>query len=98
MQQSATQNKHSEQDVLNSSYDETYRTLIFQKFDTPMNVKIQESGVYTYVAFAPVGTAQATAGWKVFRMDETSGLIILYADANGNYDNVATDLTLLSYS
>lgn len=60
--------------------------------------KITESGSYTYVAKAPVGTAQASALWKAYRIDETSGLVILFADGNTNYDNVATDLTALTYS
>jgi len=62
------------------------------------NLKLTESGNYTYVAKAPVGTAQASAAWQAFRIDETSGLVILWADANDNFDNVATDLTVLSYS
>jgi biopolymer transport protein ExbD len=94
----AAQNKYSEQYILNKSYDESYHTLVFQLLSTPMNIKITTSGNYTYVAKAPVGTAQASASWQAFRIDETTGMIILYADANGNYDNVATDLTALSYS
>ena len=64
------------------------------------NIKITESGNYTYIGKAPVGTAQATAGWQAFRIDEnTSGqTLILYADGNANFDNVCTDLTSLSYS
>lgn len=62
------------------------------------NIKITESGDYTYIAKAPVGTAQASAAWQAFRIDESSGLVILYADGDANFDNIATDLTALSYS
>jgi len=65
---------------------------------TAQNVKITESGVYTYIAKAPVGTAQSSAAWQAFRLDETSGMILLYADGNDNFDNVATDLTSLTYA
>jgi len=66
--------------------------------ETNYTTKITESGNYTYVAKAPIGTAQATAGWQAYRIDETSGIIILWADGNDNFDNVVTDLTALSYS
>lgn len=54
------------------------------------------SGGYTYFCFSRPGTALATAGWKIFRLDSNANL--MYADANANYDNVATDPTALSYS
>ena len=61
-------------------------------------IKLTESGNYIYIAYAPPGTAEATAGWKVMRLDVTSGLKITYADGDVDFDNVATDLTSLSYS
>ena len=61
-------------------------------------IKLTESGNYIYIAYAPPGTAEATAGWKVMRLDTTSGLKITYADGDVDFDNVATDLTSLSYS
>ena len=61
-------------------------------------LKLTESGNYTYVAKAPVGTLESAAAWKVFRIDETTGLKITWADGNANYDNVATNLTTLTYS
>jgi hypothetical protein len=62
----------------------------------PNQLKVVESGGYTYVCMATVGTAVASALWRIFRVDSTGNL--LYADGNQNYDNVATDPTLLSYS
>ena len=61
-------------------------------------IKITESGSITYIGYANPGTAQATAAWKVMKMDTTSGLVITWADGNLNFDNVATDLTALTYS
>ena len=61
-------------------------------------IKITEAGSYTYIAYAPPGTAESSAGWKVIRIDESAGMRVTYADGNENFDNVATDLTALSYS
>lgn len=61
-----------------------------------LQVKITEAGGYTYVAKSAIGTAVSSADWKVFRVDSSGNK--LYADGNANYDNVATDLTALTYS
>lgn len=61
-------------------------------------MKMTESGDYTYIAYAPAGTAESAASWQCFRIDEGSGFKITWADSNVNFDNVATDLTALSYS
>lgn len=60
--------------------------------------KIVEAAPYTYIAKAVAGSAQASAVWQAKRLDETSGLIITYADGNADFDNVATNLAGLSYS
>ena len=51
---------------------------------------------YTYFCFSAPGTALATAKWQVFRVG--TGANLLYADHNANYDNIATDPTLLTYN
>jgi hypothetical protein len=63
-------------------------------------VKLTVSGSYTYVGKAVVGSAQASAAWQAFRIDEsvTDNLVITWADGDSSFDNVATDLTSLSYS
>jgi len=58
--------------------------------------KITLDGADTYIAHALVGTAEATAGWKAFKLDANGSK--MYADGDANYDNVATDLTALTYS
>jgi len=60
--------------------------------------KITVVGSVTYIAIAAPGTAQATAKWQVKKIDETTGVVITWADGNGKFDNKATDLTALSYS
>lgn len=61
--------------------------------------KITVSGTTVYVACAPIGTAQASATWQAKKI-ATSGndTTITWADGNANFDNVATDLTALTYS
>lgn len=65
---------------------------------TPQAMKTTVVGAVTYLANAPAGTAQSSAAWRVMKIDETSGSIITWADGNTAYDNVATDLTILTYS
>lgn len=64
----------------------------------PMALKTQVSGNVTYYGLALPGTTQATAAWRAFKVDQTSGMIITWADGNADYDNVATDLSTLTYS
>lgn len=60
--------------------------------------KITTSGTSIYVATAKIGSSQASAVWQVKKIDTSSGVVITWADANANFDNVATDLTTLTYS
>jgi len=53
------------------------------------------NGGYDYFCFSAPGTALATAGWMIFRLDSDTNK--MYADANANFDNVATDPTALDY-
>jgi len=71
-----------------------------QNSDSPMAQKVSVSGAITYVAIAPCGTAQSSAQWQVKKIDQSGGTatIITWADGNSNFDNVATDLTSLTYS
>lgn len=56
----------------------------------PINeqVKILESGAYTYIAYAPPGTPEAINGWKLKRVGSDG---VKYANGNANYENAATD-------
>lgn len=60
--------------------------------------KITVSGNYTYIAVAPCGSSQSDAVWRAKRWEITAtDKILTWADGNPNFDNVATDLTALSY-
>lgn len=62
--------------------------------------KITVDGDYTYIATAVIGTADSSATWQVYRIDTSvaGDTRFMWADGDDSYDNVATDLTALSYS
>ena len=101
--------KDSLQNLANWSFDTDYNTFVTQTVGNngvavsrnradSLATKVTEVGDVTYVAYAAPGTAQATAKWQVMKVDETTGAIITWADGDSNFDNVASDLTSLSYS
>lgn len=101
--------KYSSQEIDNMSFDEDTNTSMVlpvgydgQNIQFPLadNVarKVTVDGTTTYVAIAAPGSAQASAVWQACKVDESSGVVITWADGDANFDNVATDLTALSYS
>lgn len=100
-------NRISEQTILEKVFNPTYNILNVGAYgfdgkglsilnSSNLQIYSVSSGGYNYFCFAAPGTALADANWQIFRIDGDGSLI--YADANANYDNVATDPTLLSYS
>lgn len=66
--------------------------------DGALAMKTTVVGAVTYIAEAVPGTAQSAAAWRVSKIDTTTGTVVTWADGNANFDNVATDLTALTYS
>ena len=102
-----SQNKYPEQYMQNTSFDEDFgvNTVEILGFDgtnlqralaNNLALKVTESGGNTYIAKAAPGTDQASAAWLAYKYD--SSATKTFADGNANFDNVATDLTALSYS
>ena len=61
--------------------------------------KITEDGNDTYIAEAEPGTLQATAKWRCKKVSVSGDTTtVTWADGDCKFDNVATDLTALSYS
>ena len=60
-------------------------------------VKVTVVGSVTYVGIAAPGTAQSSALWQCKKVDETSGVVITWADGSSNFNQIATDLTSLNY-
>jgi len=61
-------------------------------------LKVTEDGTTIYVAKSAPGTLQSAAKWQCMKIDMSSGVEITYAGGNADFVNIATDLTVLSYS
>lgn len=81
--------------VLNAGYDGVG---IQRPIAESMAVKMTEVGDVTYIAIARPGTSEATDKWQVKKLDQSAGLVITWADGDADFNNVATDLTALTYS
>jgi hypothetical protein len=60
-------------------------------------------GLTTYVAFAEPGTSAAAAKWQAKKIVQSAAadpmnITTTWADGNNDFDNVATDLTTLTYA
>lgn len=51
-----------------------------------------------YLGEAEEGSLTSDAVWRIRRIDYSSGVTILWADGNANFDNVWNDRTSLTYS
>jgi hypothetical protein len=51
----------------------------------------------TYIGYAVAGSLPSAAVWKIKRIDESSGLLIEWADGNTSFDNVWDDRVSLTY-
>ena len=61
--------------------------------------KVTVDGDDTYIGEAEPGTLQAAAKWRCKKISVSGGTTtVTWADGNTEFDNVATDLTALSYS
>jgi len=101
---------HTPEHILNKSFDNDYQILMVQgvvedgagnlvrQNSTDMATKITTVGDITYMGFAKPGTDEASAVWQARKVDTSSGVVVTWADGNADFDNVATDLTALSYS
>ena len=64
--------------------------------DVALATKITVVGVKTYIGEAKPGSDQVDAVWRCHLIDETTGVVITWADG-GNFTQIATDLTTLTY-
>lgn len=66
--------------------------------DVENAMKVTISGSITYIGIAKVGSSEASAVWQCKKIDTATGVVITWADGNAGFDNVASDLTALTYS
>lgn len=107
---STTPIHESEQTLLNKSFNPTTGLLQVETMGTDgsgsrvqpskvVNTKITTSGLTTYIAIAPPGTAQASALWQAKKIvDDGAGTVTITWAGGGSFNQVATDLSALSYS
>jgi hypothetical protein len=95
-------NRHVQVDVLSSalpttaSTETTLQTISFG--GTKYALRLATAGDIDYVGEAAVGTVTSAALWRIKRVDNTSGVIILWADGNASFDNIWNNYASLSYS
>ena len=66
--------------------------------ETSYALKLDEVGSLTYIGEAVTGSLGADAVWRIKRIDETSGLVITWADGSAAFDQVWDDRASLIYS
>lgn len=100
----------SEQNVLNKSFNPTTGLLQVENMKTDgvgsrletssiVSTKITVSGNNTYIAKAAPGTSQATAKWQCKKIyDDGAGTVTITWAGSGSFNQIATDLTALTYS
>lgn len=102
--------KRSSQAIDNLSFDETTHTKVFLPLEYDpsgatkravtgnLATKITIVGGDTYVGEATIGTAQSSALWRAQKISISGGTAtITWAGGSDSFNNVATDLTSLSY-
>lgn len=72
--------------------------LILQEASDNFAMKVTSDSSVTYIAIASLGSSQSDAVWQVKKIDTNTGVVITWADGDDRFDNVATDLTALTYS
>lgn len=77
---------------------ETLLTSLNDKTDGSLTLRMATVGSITYIGKANIGSATSSASWQVKRIDETSGLVAMWADGNSNFDNIWDNRASLSYS
>lgn len=65
---------------------------------TEYTTRLEEVAPLTYVGEALVGASESSPVWRIKRIDETSGIVVLWADGNDNFDNIWDDYLTITYS
>lgn len=68
-------------------------------YEADFAVRLDDSTTnITYIGTAPTATATSDNKWQIKKLDETSGLIITWADGDTKFNNVWDDRASLTYS
>lgn len=61
-------------------------------------LKMVEVGSVIYLGKAQTSTLTSEPKWQIKKIDQTTGIVITWADGNDLFDNVFDDYLTLSYS
>lgn len=98
------------QQLMNQSYDPEFDihkvagvefngTEFVKPISNVLSTKITTVGDVTYIGKAAPGTSQSATAWQCKKIDgSTPGTIIITWAGNGAFNQIATDLTALTYS
>lgn len=93
--------RHVQVDVLSSalptaaSTETTLQTISFGGFK--FSLRLATIGAIDYVGEAAIGTATSAAGWRIKKVDSTTGIVIQWA-GSGTFNQVWDNHASLSYS
>lgn len=82
------------------TYDDGSNQLVVTSEDeVPYDTLVDEDGSYTYVGKAPVGSSEASASWRIFRLDETASpdTEIRYADGVSTFTKIWNNRATYTY-
>lgn len=66
-------------------------------YDGPLALKMITAGDYKYIGEAAPGTATSAGSWRIQRLTVADNTIV-WADGDGEFNNVWDDYASLSYS
>lgn len=66
--------------------------------DKVYNIRVAVSGSVTYVGESDPGTPAASSGWRIRKIDESSGTVITWAAGNSNFDKIWDNRLTYTYS
>ena len=80
------------------SFDSKYKAYRSVSPDLATRLDDTTTASVTYVGKAAIGTATSAASWQVQKIDETTGLVITWADGDADFNNIWDNRASLTYS
>lgn len=79
--------------------DGSNQLVVTSEDEVPYDTLVDEDGSYTYVGKAAVGSPEASAAWRIFRLDETSSpdTEIRYADGVSTFTKIWNNRATYTY-
>lgn len=68
------------------------------KVNRELTSRLVTVGAVTYVGYAVVGSLSSDNVWQVKKINETTGVVITWADGNSEFDNVWDNYASLTYA